>query len=226
MVETIKYDLPIRNLIEDVNAAGHVTHKKCKKTSVTLHGNGANLTLEGAVSTWRSRGVSAQFDIDISGNIAQGVVVDEYSWSVGPHVGNETSIHIDLANRTGSPRFEFTEVTLRAAARLIGWLFVHVIDDHPSRDNVLMHDYWSRVNCPGPFLVSIFDEFLGEIQGWYENYRAEQRVPVTFDQRTETTEVVEQINGIQKLLGIDVTGEWDVETDQAMLEFRRKHLRR
>jgi N-acetyl-anhydromuramyl-L-alanine amidase AmpD len=224
---TIHYDSEIIDLIDEVDRTGKVTHKQNVKKSVTLHGNAGNLTHEGAISAWRSRGISMHFDIDVVGALAQGVIVNEYAWAVGNNVGNEESIHIDMANRTLAPHWEFSDATLRAAARLIGWLFVYVIDEHPSRDNILTHDHWlPSAHCPGPFIEAIFDEFLTEVQGWYENFRSEQKTPATFDVRTETPDDVEQIKSIQKIFGIDLTGEWDSDTDQAVLEFRRKHLRR
>lgn len=226
MANSIGYD-PIIDLISKVNDSGHVTHKKFKKKSVTLHGNEANLTHEGALSAWRSRGISMHFDVDILGRIAQGVVANEYAWAVGDNVGNEESIHIDMANKTLAPKWEFSESTMRSTTRLIGWLFAYIIDDHPSRNNVLTHDHWSDINCPGPYFESIFDSFLTEAQGWYESFRYDQKTPTPkFNVRTDTPEDVKQITAIQEILGIDSTGEWNSETDQAILEFRRKHLRR
>jgi hypothetical protein len=227
MTEIINYDKPVKNLIDKMNDTNWVTHNKVRKTSVTLHASGGNLTHEGILNAWRSRGVSMQFAVNGQGLVAQYIVVDEVAWALMDNiVGNQTSIQIEMANQTLAPKWEFSDPTLKATARLVGWLFVYVIDDHPSRDNVLRHDYWSPVRCPGPHMDEVFDVFVEEVQGWYIFFRNQQKEPTTLTVNTFTPESVEIIKNIQLALGVDVNGRWDHNTDQAVLEFRRKHLRR
>src|SRR3982750_3202316 len=181
MTATIRYDQPIKNLIAELNADGKVAHTKHKKSSVTFHGSAdGNLTHEDVLSVWRSRGISMQFAIDISGDVAQYVVADEYACSVGENAGNEDSIHIELVMRDRGDVLDISDETLKSAARLTGWLFVHVIDEHPAVYNAFTHDHWASVSCPGPFLDDIFSMFLEEIQGWYVYYREQQRTHATF----------------------------------------------
>ena len=55
----IAYDQPVTDFIAALSATGHVTHTKYKKTSVTFHHNGGNLTHAGVLSVWKTRPASA-----------------------------------------------------------------------------------------------------------------------------------------------------------------------
>lgn len=167
---TIKYDKPVGDFIAALSATGHVTHTKYKKTSVTFHHNGGNLTHAGVLSVWKTRPASAHFDVDIHGRVAQYVQVQEYAWAVGNRGGNESTISIEMANETFAPKWEVAETTWQEAARLAGWLFVHEIKAAPTKDNVHYHHEWSSTACPGPYMDSIRTKLLAEVKKWYKHY--------------------------------------------------------
>lgn len=167
---TIAYDQHVTDFIAALSATGHVTHTKYKKTSVTFHHNGGNLTHAGVLAVWKTRPASAHFDVDAYGRVAQYVDVKEYAWAVGNRGGNESSISIEMADHTFAPKWEVSETTWKAAARLAGWLFAHVIKATPTKNNVHYHHDWSSTECPGPYMDSIRAELLAEVQKWYAHF--------------------------------------------------------
>lgn len=171
-MNTIAYDKPVKNFIAELSATGHVTHTSYKKTSVTIHHNAGNLTHEGVLSVWKTRLASAHFDVDAKGNVAQYVKVTEYAWSVGDKAGNESSISIEQANSTFDPIWTVSDTTWKSTARLIGWLFAHVIDKtpRPSASNVFGHKHWSSTECPGPYVMKNLPKIIAEAQKAYDGF--------------------------------------------------------
>lgn len=167
---TIDYDQSVADFIAALSATGHVTHTKYKKTSVTFHHNGGNLTHAGVLSVWKTRPASAHFDVDAQGRVAQYVHVQEYAWAVGNRGGNESTISIEMADKTFAPKWEVSETTWKEAARLAGWLFAHVIREAPVKSNVHYHHDWSATECPGPYMDSIRSDLLAEVKKWYTHF--------------------------------------------------------
>lgn len=226
---TINYDKPIKDLIDELDKTGHVTHTKYKKTSVTLHHNGGRLSHEGVLSVWKTRPASAHFDVDANARIAQYVRAHEYAWACGNTEGNMRSIHIEMANKTVAPDWEVGEDTWHEAARLTGWLFAHVIEDHPrpSRQNFFVHHHWLNTTCAGPDVDKLFGKILEQAVVWYEHFMS-KKPKVETPKNTEPTDK-ENIQLIQTAVGLrgnQIDGVWGPDTDTAVLTFRKKHLRR
>lgn len=223
MSELIHYDEQIKDFIIPDHPLA--VRQDEKKKSVTIHRSTGNLTPEGVFKNWKALGIRMHFAVDGKGVPAQFARVDQNCLAVINNLGNIESIHVEMATSTDEPDFEVSAETLKATARLIGWLFVYVIDDHPTRDNLFRHDFWYPVNCPGPFIDRIFIVFVEEVQGWYAYFRNQQKHPIPIEIDAPTNESVLQIRAIQKALGLGVTGEWNEETDQSVLELRRKYRR-
>jgi hypothetical protein len=168
---TIAYDKPVRNLIDQLSATGHVSHRSYKKTSVTLHHNGGRLSHDGVLNVWKTRPASAHFDVDSSGAVAQYVKVNEYAWAVGNMAGNQSSISIEMANATLSPGWTVADSTWKGAARLAGWLFFKVIGSRPTKSNLFYHKHWSSTDCAGPYMDKIYDKVLSEAQAAYDSFK-------------------------------------------------------
>lgn len=166
----IAYDKPIANFIAGLDATGHVTHRSYTKKSVTFHHNGGRLSLQGILDVWKTRPASAHFQSDIAGRIGQYVGVYEYAWATGNTQGNIESISIEMADMTLAPTWKVAEVTWRSAARLAGWLFANVIKAAPTRSNVFVHHHWKSTDCAGPYIDSIFNDLLTEVQTWYRYF--------------------------------------------------------
>ncbi len=167
---TIAYDRPVKDLIAQLSATGHVTHTAFRKTSVTFHHNAGRLSHEGVLDVWKVRPASAHFDVDRGGAVCQYVKVNEYAWATGSRDGNRTSISIELANEALGPDWVVSERTWKAGARLAGWLFAKVIGTRPSRSNVFFHSHWLSTTCAGPHMGKVYDELLADVIRAYEGF--------------------------------------------------------
>jgi hypothetical protein len=169
-VTTIAYDRPVKNLIAQLDATGHVSHVQHRKTHVTLHHNGARLSHEGVLEVWKVRPASAHLDVDVIGDLAQYVRVAEYAWATGSTIGNQKSISIEMCNLTLGPDWLIPEPTWRSAARLTGWLFARVIGYRPTPEFVVPHHFWNPTLCAGPHLDRIYDPVLQLAQKSFDQF--------------------------------------------------------
>lgn len=174
---TIAYDRPVKDLVDALSKTGHVTHKAFRKNSVTFHHNAGRLSHEGVLRVWQKRPASAHFDVDRAGDVAQYVKINEYAWAVGNTEGNRTSISIEMANETLGPEWRVAEATWKSAARLGGWIFAKVIGERPTRDNVFYHHHWKSTTCAGPYMDSVYDQLLAEVQRWYDHFTGGTSTP-------------------------------------------------
>jgi len=162
------YDKGVKNLISGLNATGHVTHTKHRKTMVTIHHNGGRLSHEGVLNVWKTRPASAHFDVDGYGAVAQYVEMNEYAWATGSTNGNQQSISIEMCNESVGGDWKVSETTWRSAARLTGWLFAKVIGVRPNDSNVVPHHYWKATECAGKYMDGVFAQFISVAQQAYD----------------------------------------------------------
>jgi len=171
------YDRHIENLIAELDATGHVTHKSYAKTSVTLHHNaGVKLSHEDILHLWKTRPASAHFDVDVKGALAQYVRVHEYAWAVGNTEGNMRTISIEMADLTGphdTPAWEIADATWRSAARLAGFLHARYLQGHPRPTNssLFVHHHWTATSCAGPWVDHHRGEILHVAQASYDHFK-------------------------------------------------------
>lgn len=178
MPKTINYDKHIVNLISALSKTGHVTHRSYRKTSVTLHHNAGNLSIQGCLNVWKKRPASAHFQSDSKGRLGQYVKVNEYAWAAGNTRGNQTSIHIEMANSTRAPHWNVKDVTWQSACRLAGWLYVHEIGARPRKNNFHVHHDWYPTSCAGPFIDSImYSKCLSAAQASYDHFKGHKSKP-------------------------------------------------
>lgn len=168
MSDTIAYDLPLVDLIDQMNATNHVTHTSYAKTSVTLHHNAGINTFQDVLNNWKTQQSSAHFDVDAEGNACQFVKTNEYAWAVGSHEGNCDSISIEQCNSGIGGDWPVSETTWHAACRLAAWLHIHVIGHRPTTDSLKPHQFWSPTACPGPYLMGIWSQVLAYCQAQYD----------------------------------------------------------
>lgn len=212
MTATIAYDKPILNLIDELSATGHVTHKSYTKKSVTFHHNGGRLSLQGVLNVWKSRPASAHFDSDANGKLAQFVRVLEYAWAVANTEGNMETISIEMCNSTLSPHWEVADVTWQEAARLAGWLFAHVIGTRPTSKNVHFHHFWYQTSCAGPYMDSIYGKLLAATQASYDHFVANPTRP--------PVHTLTEVQKIQLALEVADDNKWGSGTDRVALMMR------
>ena len=171
MTATINYDQPVKNMIDELSATGHVTHTAYRKDSVTFHHNAGRLSHEGVLNVWKTRPASAQFNVDGKGTVAQFVKPNEYAWATGNKNGNQRSISIELANSSIGGQWPVATITWMSGARLAGWLFAKVIGAQPTSANVLFHHHWKNTVCAGPYMNSVYSQLLAEVVKWYNFFK-------------------------------------------------------
>lgn len=224
---TISYDRPIEDLVDALSATGHVTHTSSVKNSVTLHHNGGvHASREDVLNTWKTREASAHFDVDVDGNIAQFVKVDEIAWGVGNWSGNVSTISIEMADAVGSPSWQISDATLASATRLAAWLFANVIKQRPAPTNFFPHLHWVQTDCPGPFVMARWTAILSSVQTQYD-----QMTGVTQHQPTGKTvvqlahEVIQGLwgNGQDRVNKLTAAG-YNAATVQAEVNFELGHV--
>jgi hypothetical protein len=235
---TINYDRPIADYVDRLSATGHrgesgyPADKTFKKTSVTFHHNDGTQSFDGVLQTWTERQASAHFDVDVHGNVAQFVKVDEYAWAVGNTEGNQSSISIEQADLNES--YEIAEVTWKAACRLAAWLFVHVIGEAPSSANIFPHQHWSSTDCPGPWVMSHFGMYISEVQAQYAILKGGSPSPSpTPSPASNNEDLVEDgelgpktISRWQEVMGTPVDGVISVPSSMLVAEVQRQLNRR
>ena len=212
-MSTIAYDRPVKDLIDELNATGHVTHNSYTKTSVTLHHNAGNLTHEQVLNVWKTRPASAHFDVDAAGAVAQYVLPHEYAWAVGNTEGNMRSISIEMANSSLSPDWEVSSVTWMAAARLAGWLFAKIVKARPTNDNFFRHKHWAATACAGPHIDKVWSQVLLEAQKSYDYFTSAPTPPPTVPKLEWTRNDVINFQKTMGLTGTNADGKWGIRTD-------------
>lgn len=225
---TIAYDRPVKDLVAQLSATGHVTHTAYKKTSVTLHHNGARLSHEGVLNVWKTRKASAQFDSDAVGAIAQFVKVNEYAWACGNTVGNQRSIHIEMANSGLAPSWTVADATWKSAARLAGWLFAKVIGERPSSANFFVHKHWYATACAGPYIGKVWAQIMAEAQKSYDFFKGAAPTPHPPAKpptpKPASTRNIPQTVAIQRAVHVTADGKWGPGTQTATSAVIRRTL--
>ena len=236
IVGIINYDKPVKDLINGLNATGHITHANDRKTMVTFHHNGGIFTHEQVLNIWKNRPASAHFDVDGRGNVAQYANVNDYAWACANTIGNRDSISIEMCNSTLAPKWLVAPTTWQSAARLAGWLFANVIKTPPTSANVVFHHHWYPTACAGPYMDSIYDELLATVVDAYHQFTAPAPHPAPSTlQRGSTGAVVASVQtflmrvfpayaGPIKTSG-GADGVFGAGTDKVVREFQsRSHL--
>lgn len=162
----------VANFIAGLNATGHVTHTKHRKDMVTIHHNGGRLSLQGILDVWKKRPASAHFQVDGNAKVGQYVEMNEYAWACGNTEGNQRSISIEMANSATDGNWPVSELTWREAARLAGWLFAKVIGTRPTTSNLVQHKHWKATTCAGPYMDSVWGQFIQVAQQSYDFFRS------------------------------------------------------
>ena len=217
---TIAYDRPVKDLIDELNATNHVTHKSYEKTSVTLHHNAGRLSHEGVLNVWKTRPASAHFDVDAAGAVAQYVLPHEYAWAVGDTEGNMRSISIEMCNSTLTPDWQVSETTWKSAARLAGWLFAKIVKQRPSSSNFFQHSHWSSTACAGPYIGKIWSQVLAEAQKAYDYFVSQTPPPSTPPKLEWTRTDVVNFQKALRLTGSDADGKWGIRTNTRAEAYR------
>lgn len=161
-------------LFDETWLTKHYTPQSSKRLrAVVVHhmasvGNGHGSALDGAYRTWQTRPASAHYGVE-SNLVRQYVRDKDRAWSVGNRKANSETISIEHANSTGGPSWKVSDTTWRTGAKLAAYLHVRYGLGRPVKNVTLKrHKDFGGTICPGPYMDSIFDQYVGEAQRVYD----------------------------------------------------------
>lgn len=164
------------NVIADETYFGKVTHYTSGRGGnsiqyVVLHHNGGFNTLDNIVQTFNSRGVSAHYQVDQSGQVGQYVYDADTAYHAGNWAANQRSIGIEHANNSVDP-YTISDATLDGGAHLVAALCIKYGLGRPEYgSNVYPHKHFSSTDCPGSLGEdgSQRDAYMAQAQAYYDS---------------------------------------------------------
>lgn len=148
---------------------------------MTVLGVGNGSALDTCVNIWRTREASAHYGVD--GALVRQFVYDDWAaWATADWNGNHAGISIEHANSAvgDASGWPVAEVTWKTGARLAAYLHKHYDLGRPwsnadgSDGTLRQHGSFFATGCPGPFLRSIWSEYVTEAARVYDQIMAGQ----------------------------------------------------
>ena len=136
-------------------------------SSVVLHYNDGDLSIDGCYDTWQTRQASAHYQVQSDGLIGQLVWDGNTAWHAGDWDANCRSIGIEHANRGDS----LTDECIESGAHLVAAICAYYKLGRPQWEvNVFPHNHFSSTDCPGPLRegTSYHDRYMARAAEWYD----------------------------------------------------------
>ena len=136
-------------------------------SSVVLHYNDGDLSIDGCYDTWQTRQASAHYQVQSDGLIGQLVWDGDTAWHAGNLDANRRSIGIEHANRGDS----LTDECIESGAHLVAAICAYYKLGRPQWGvNVFPHNHFSSTDCPGPLRegTSYHDRYMTRAAEWYD----------------------------------------------------------
>lgn len=136
-------------------------------SSVVLHYNDGDLSIDGCYDTWLTREASAHYQVQSDGLIGQLVWDGNTAWHAGNWDANCRSIGIEHANRGDS----LTDECIESGAHLVAAICAYYKLGRPQWEvNVFPHNHFSSTDCPGPLRegTSYHDRYMARAAEWYD----------------------------------------------------------
>ena len=146
---------------------------------MTIIGDGTGKALNGCWNTWQNRQASAHYGVE-ENLVRQYVSDNDAAWACANTYGNHAGISIEHANSTGASAWKVSDTTWKTGARLAAHL--HKLYDlgRPVKNVTLRrhHDFYATA-CPGPYLDTIWSQYVAEAQRVYDSIGAPKPVPAS-----------------------------------------------
>ncbi len=136
-------------------------------SSVVLHYNDGDLSIDGCYDTWQTRQAFAHYQVQSDGLIGQLVWDGNTAWHAGNLDANYRSIGIEHANRGDS----LTDECIESGSHLVAAICVYYKLGRPQWGvNVFPHNHFSSTDCPGPLRegTSYHDRYMARAAEWYD----------------------------------------------------------
>lgn len=145
---------------------------------MTVVGKGDGKANDTCYNIWQSRPASAHYGVD--GDYVRQFVWDgNAAWSTATSKGNHSGISIEHANSTAGPGgWKVAEKTWKTGAKLAAHLHKAYGLGRPVANKTLRkHKHFFATACPGPYIDSIWDEYVREAQHVYDEITKGNPVP-------------------------------------------------
>lgn len=124
--------------------------------------------LDTCFEVWQTREASAQYGVE-EGFVRQFVNDWDYAWATASTYGNDYGISIEHANATLAPDYRVSEKTWKTGSKLVAYIHKFYNMGRPVANvTVKRHSDFFATACPGPFMNSIFHQYVAEAQRIYD----------------------------------------------------------
>lgn len=143
----------------------------------TILGTGTGAANSTMYNVWQNREASAHYGVD--GNFVRQFVWDaDAAWSTANTTGNHAGISIEHANSALAPSWTIAETTWKNGARLAAHLHKTYNLGRPVKDKTLRkHSSFFATACPGPFMNTIWAQYVAEAQRVYDEITGVKPTP-------------------------------------------------
>jgi len=132
-----------------------------KITHFTFHHMAGNLSNQSCASILNSRGVSANYGIDVDGNIAGFVDEINIPWSDGNWASNLSTVSVELADDNAA--YHVSDKTIEAGCKLCADVLKRA-GLPATAETIRYHRQYAATSCPGDYVVSIFPNIIARVQ--------------------------------------------------------------
>lgn len=132
------------------------------------HAAAVGATLEGMGNVFRTREASANYGIDVNGNIALYVEEKNRAWTSSNATNDFQAVTIEIANSGAGPDWKISDKSFEALVKLCvdickrnGIAKLNYTGD--ATGNLTRHNMFVATACPGPYLQSKFPELANRV---------------------------------------------------------------
>lgn len=212
----------------------HITSPRRSKVAFvvahhsTMRGRGDGKVNSEMYNVWQNRQASAHYGVD--GDYVMQFVWDKNAaWSTANSNGNHAGISIEHANSSLGPKWTISERTWKNGARLAAHLHVtHKLGRPVGGKTMRRHSDFFATACPGPFMASIWSQYVKEAQAEYDRItKSPAPKPPPMPKPTKKPKTLFRF-GQWSLAGFDVVygqKNWDKTVDGVVKEMARLKAR-
>ena len=145
---------------------------------MTIIGKGDGSANDACYNVWQKREASAHYGVD-GNHVRQFVWDGNAAWSTGNSDGNHNGISIEHANST-TAGWKVSETTWKTGAKLAAHLHkAYGLGRPVSGKTLRRHRDFFATACPGPYIDSIWGEYVKEAQRVYDQITKGTPTPPT-----------------------------------------------
>jgi len=158
-------------LVDLVNLSSHRSSPRNQPIrKITIHHFAGNISIEAVSDFLRQPGANASYNYGIGTDGRIVLIVNERDrcWASSSAVNDNQAVVIGLANNTGAPNWEVSEVAFNAMINLVRCIcarngITEIVYDGTANGTLTRHNFFAATACPGPFLQARFPEIMRRV---------------------------------------------------------------